>query len=191
MEHKTMIPNQNYLALGVNYMIRPLALAIGMRYMRAKKRNHFVSFISLSSMLGIGLGVTVLITVLSVMNGFDDEIDPCQFQTINPSIYHFTVQQNTDCNELIYISSDHNLSPIILNYKLLDKCFQRTVYICLLELRDNPDIFPNVWQNMSNMIYNFTCNYIYLIHTKNFKNQAFLYQKQDLVNTISQMASYS
>jgi len=74
MEHKTMIPNQNYLALGVNYMIRPLALAIGMRYMRAKKRNHFVSFISLSSMLGIGLGVTVLITVLSVMNGFDDEI---------------------------------------------------------------------------------------------------------------------
>lgn len=55
-------------------MIKPLALAIGLRYMRAKKRNQFVSFISLSSMLGIGLGVTVLITVLSVMNGFDDEI---------------------------------------------------------------------------------------------------------------------
>lgn len=55
-------------------MYKPLALFIGLRYTRAKKKNHFVSFISLSSMLGIGLGVMVLITVLSVMNGFDDEI---------------------------------------------------------------------------------------------------------------------
>ena len=55
-------------------MFKPLALFIGLRYTRAKKRNHFVSFISLSSMLGIGLGVMVLITVLSVMNGFDQEI---------------------------------------------------------------------------------------------------------------------
>jgi lipoprotein-releasing system permease protein len=55
-------------------MFKPLALYIGLRYTRAKKRNHFVSFISLSSMLGIGLGVMVLITVLSVMNGFDAEI---------------------------------------------------------------------------------------------------------------------
>lgn len=55
-------------------MSRPLALFIGLRYTRAKKRNYFVSFISLSSMLGIGLGVMVLITVLSVMNGFDLEI---------------------------------------------------------------------------------------------------------------------
>lgn len=55
-------------------MFKPLAIYIGLRYTRAKKRNHFVSFISLSSMLGIGLGVMVLITVLSVMNGFDLEI---------------------------------------------------------------------------------------------------------------------
>ncbi len=55
-------------------MFKPLALYIGLRYMRAKKKNHFVSFISLSSMLGIGMGVMVLITVLSVMNGFDSEI---------------------------------------------------------------------------------------------------------------------
>lgn len=55
-------------------MFKPLAVYIGLRYMRAKKKNHFVSFISLSSMLGIGMGVMVLITVLSVMNGFDAEI---------------------------------------------------------------------------------------------------------------------
>jgi len=55
-------------------MFKPLALYIGLRYTRSRKKNHFVSFISLSSMLGIGLGVMVLITVLSVMNGFDEEI---------------------------------------------------------------------------------------------------------------------
>lgn len=55
-------------------MYKPLALFIGLRYTRSRKKNHFVSFISLSSMLGIGLGVMVLITVLSVMNGFDQEI---------------------------------------------------------------------------------------------------------------------
>lgn len=55
-------------------MFKPLAMFIGLRYTRAKKKNHFVSFISLSSMLGIGMGVMVLITVLSVMNGFDEEI---------------------------------------------------------------------------------------------------------------------
>lgn len=55
-------------------MYKPLALFMGLRYTRSRKKNHFVSFISLSSMLGIGLGVTVLITVLSVMNGFDEQI---------------------------------------------------------------------------------------------------------------------
>ena len=55
-------------------MLRPLALYIGFRYTRAKKSNHFVSFVALVSMLGIALGITVLITVLSVMNGFDYEI---------------------------------------------------------------------------------------------------------------------
>lgn len=55
-------------------MFRPIALFIGLRYTRAKRRNHFISFISLTSMLGIALGVAVLITVLSVMNGFDEAI---------------------------------------------------------------------------------------------------------------------
>src|SRR5512143_3694012 len=55
-------------------MFRPLELFIGLRYTRAKRRNHFISFISLISMLGIALGVAALIVVLSVMNGFQDEL---------------------------------------------------------------------------------------------------------------------
>jgi lipoprotein-releasing system permease protein len=49
-------------------------LFIGLRYTRAKRRNHYISFISLSSLLGITLGMTALITVMSVMNGFQKEI---------------------------------------------------------------------------------------------------------------------
>ena len=52
-------------------MFRPLEVFIGLRYTRAKRRNHFISFISLVSILGIAVGVTALITVISVMNGFD------------------------------------------------------------------------------------------------------------------------
>src|SRR3990167_3701014 len=55
-------------------MFKPTVFFIGLRYIRAKRRNHFISFISLASMLGIALGITALITVLSVMNGFDREI---------------------------------------------------------------------------------------------------------------------
>ncbi len=55
-------------------MFKPLPIAIGLRYTRAKRRNHFISFISVVSMIGLILGVTALITVLSVMNGFEREL---------------------------------------------------------------------------------------------------------------------
>lgn len=55
-------------------MFNPLSVCIGLRYMRAQRKTHFISFISFTSMMGIALGVAVLITVLSVMNGFDTEI---------------------------------------------------------------------------------------------------------------------
>ena len=55
-------------------MFKPVPLYVGLRYTRAKRRNHFISFISFTSMAGIALGVTALITVLSVMNGFEKEL---------------------------------------------------------------------------------------------------------------------
>lgn len=76
-------------------MIRPLALYIGLRYTRAKRRNHFISFISLVSMLGIALGVAVLITVLSVMNGFDYQIRS-HFFAIAPEV---TIMSSQDIND--------------------------------------------------------------------------------------------
>jgi lipoprotein-releasing system permease protein len=55
-------------------MFKPIEFFIGLRYTRAKRRNHFISFISIISMLGIMLGVVALIVVLSVMNGFHKEV---------------------------------------------------------------------------------------------------------------------
>ena len=55
-------------------MLTPYELFVGLRYTRAKRSNHFISFISVTSMLGIALGVAALIVVLSVMNGFQKEL---------------------------------------------------------------------------------------------------------------------
>jgi lipoprotein-releasing system permease protein len=54
--------------------LQPYELFIGLRYTRARQRSRFISFISLVSVIGIALGITVLITVLSVMNGFQREV---------------------------------------------------------------------------------------------------------------------
>ena len=55
-------------------MFKPVSLFVGLRYTRARRSNHFISFIALVSIIGLMLGVAVLITVLSVMNGFDREL---------------------------------------------------------------------------------------------------------------------
>ena len=54
--------------------LQPYELFIGLRYTRARQRSRFISFISLVSVIGIALGITVLVTVLSVMNGFQREV---------------------------------------------------------------------------------------------------------------------
>ena len=69
-------------------MYKPLEVFIGLRYLRAKRRNHFISFISLISILGIALGLTTLITVISVMNGFEKELRA----RILGAIAHATIQ---------------------------------------------------------------------------------------------------
>jgi lipoprotein-releasing system permease protein len=55
-------------------MFKPFPLYIGLRYFRAKRRNQFISFISVMSLVSIAIGVMALITVLSVMNGFQNEL---------------------------------------------------------------------------------------------------------------------
>jgi len=55
-------------------MRRPLALFVGLRYLKASKGSGFVSFVNAASVLGVALGVAALIVVMSVMNGFENEL---------------------------------------------------------------------------------------------------------------------
>lgn len=66
--------NLRLSSTAVPILLHPYELFVGLRYTRAKRRNHFISVISLISILGIALGIAALITVLSVMNGFQREI---------------------------------------------------------------------------------------------------------------------
>src|SRR5580692_3078680 len=55
-------------------VFHPFAPFVGLRYVRARTHKFFVSFITWVSLLGVGLGVAALIVILSVMNGFEEEI---------------------------------------------------------------------------------------------------------------------
>jgi len=73
-------------------MIKRYPFLIGLRYTAVKRRNHFISFISLTSMVGLVIGVALLITVLSVMNGFDRELR----QRILGMVPHAVIKPYTD-----------------------------------------------------------------------------------------------
>lgn len=100
-----------------------LPFYIGYRYTKAKRNNHFISFISLISILGIALGIAVLITVLSVMNGFDYEIHKKIFASTN----HITIKApfaNLSENAQIFakLKNEKNVlgfAPFTMNQALL------------------------------------------------------------------------
>ncbi len=81
-----------------------IPILVGLRYTRARRRNHFISFISLISMLGLMLGVAVLITVLSVMNGFDQELR----SRILGMVPHATITEQGGMNDWQFIAEKVN-----------------------------------------------------------------------------------
>jgi len=84
-------------------MLKNIPLYIGLRYTRAKRRNQFISFISVFSLVGMGLGVMALIVVMSVMNGFDREMK----ERILSVIPHGYIDQ------VPYVKDWHALSAIV------------------------------------------------------------------------------
>ena len=91
-------------------MFRPLSIYIGARYTRAKRRNHFVSFISLTSMIGLALGVLVMIVVLSVMNGFDHEMRT----KVLGMVPHATVESSQPIDDWRSLASNMEQHPQVL-----------------------------------------------------------------------------
>jgi lipoprotein-releasing system permease protein len=106
-------------------MFKPLEVFIGLRYVRAKRRNHFISFISIISMLGVALGIWALITVLSVMNGFEKELR----ERILGMASHVTIeayhQPMRDWQQVAEIASQHasviGSAPYVQGQALLNR----------------------------------------------------------------------
>ncbi|WP_010488979.1 lipoprotein-releasing ABC transporter permease subunit [Pseudomonas sp. S9] len=91
-------------------MFKPLFVFIGTRYTRAKRRNHFVSFISLTSMIGLALGVLVMIVVLSVMNGFDHEMR----SRVLGMVPHATIESPTPIDDWRSLAGKAENNPQVL-----------------------------------------------------------------------------
>ncbi|WP_148863038.1 lipoprotein-releasing ABC transporter permease subunit [Marinobacter fonticola] len=91
-------------------MFKPLSFSIGLRYTAAKRRNHFISFISLTSILGLMLGVALLIIVLSVMNGFDRELQ----QRILGMVPHATIQGQSTVDDWQRIDQKATETPDVI-----------------------------------------------------------------------------
>jgi lipoprotein-releasing system permease protein len=105
-------------------MFRPLELFIGTRYIRAKRRNHFISFISVVSMLGLVIGITALITVISVMNGFDGELRSRVLGMVSQATISGVADSMPNWQKALAIAKQNphvqGAAPYVQRYALLD-----------------------------------------------------------------------
>jgi lipoprotein-releasing system permease protein len=91
---------------------RSLPLFIGLRYSLTKQGNRFIAFMTATAILGIGLGMTVLITVLSVMNGFDEMIQVSILNTVPP----ITIRNATHYSPALEDPTWRSLREIVLQH---------------------------------------------------------------------------
>jgi lipoprotein-releasing system permease protein len=123
-----------------------LPLFIGLRYIRSKRSNGFVSFVSFLSFVAMALGVMALIVVLSVMNGFDHEIK----QRILNVVPHVTVSNESGVqdwkqlgNKLHSIVGIDGYAPFIEGYGLLSSsALSQGVLIQGIDPKEEVNISP-------------------------------------------------
>ncbi len=106
-------------------MFLPLSAYIGIKYLQSKKRYYFVSLTTAISMIGIALSVAVLITVLSIMNGFDEVVSSKIFDIS----HHITIQDMERSNhtqewsrlrhQLLQNSHIQGVAPFLVSQGLL------------------------------------------------------------------------
>jgi lipoprotein-releasing system permease protein len=84
-------------------MQKPFSVFVGLRYTQARKKNFFLSFVSLISMLGVSLGVMILIVALSVMNGSIDTLRADALKSV-PHVAVSGDRVTTNWNELANIA---------------------------------------------------------------------------------------
>ncbi len=102
-------------------LTRFIPLMIGLRYTRAKRRNHFISFVSGFSLFGMAIGVFALIVVLSVMNGFDRELKQCILSVVPHGTVTFANGQSWQAmaTEVSAVPGVSGVAPYVAGYGMV------------------------------------------------------------------------
>ncbi len=135
-------------------MIRPLELFIGLRYIRAKRRTRFISFITATSILGIIIGVWALISVLSVMNGFERELKS-RILTVASHIQvsgsnHWLDDWRSAADQVSGHESVTGVAPYIISHGMLK---HESLVTPILVRGIDPSLEPNVSSIADSMIF--------------------------------------
>lgn len=170
----------------------PLPLYIGLRYIRAKRRNRFISFIAFASTLGIALGVAVLMTVLSVMNGFDEQIRT-HFFAMAPQVTISTEQDIDDWaalkDRIAQVKDVRASAPFVSGQGMLVKSnVLRSVNVMGILPAQEPLISQILQQTRSGNLKNLTPNNYGVFITQNLAEQLNL-KVGDPVNILTSQAS--
>ena len=137
-------------------MFKPTELFIGLRYTRGKKGKYSFSFLTIAAMLGIALGVTAMITVMSVMNGFQKEVRDRMLDMvahITVSNYDGRISNWKKVGDLI--SNEQHVAataPYIKAEGMLINRGEVTVALCaeyFLRKRNRCHVLPNTWKKAS------------------------------------------
>lgn len=173
-------------------MIKPLPLYIGLRYIRAKRRNRFISFIAFASTLGIALGVAVLLTVVSVMNGFDEQIRT-HFFAMAPQVSISSEENREDWTTLqqktAQLKGVSASAPFVSGQGMLVKSnLLRSVNVMGILPDQEPQISQIVQQTRSGNLQNLLPNHYGVFITQNLAEQLSL-NLGDSVNILTSQAT--
>lgn len=100
-------------------MLKPASLFVGMRYAKLAKGNGFISFISFFSIAGIALGMIALITVTSVMNGFENRLKSSMLQFVPHIVLDLPQSTNINETDLLHDPMVKSVSPFLSNEGLI------------------------------------------------------------------------
>nr|WP_275660952.1 lipoprotein-releasing ABC transporter permease subunit LolE [Vibrio brasiliensis] len=136
-----------------------MSLFIGGRFSRAKQRNKMVSFISLSSTIGIAVGVAVIIIGLSAMNGFERELNNRVLSVISHGEFEGVRGPLSDWQEVVQQAEKHPKIVAAAPYVKLTALAEKGSQLKAIEVRGvdpqqegkvsnlNAFIDSQVWQN--------------------------------------------
>jgi lipoprotein-releasing system permease protein len=164
---------------------------VGLRYFRFKCKDHFISFISAISILGIALGVTVLITVLSVMNGFSKEIrSKILSSTAHITLrspYSFLTKWQNIVNEIRSIDQIIGVAPYISGHGLLAfNGVSKPVMVLGIDSSQIDNIYPLKNNLIEGEISSINLNRFNVLISKDFANYMSLKVNDKLVLIIPQ-----